>query len=283
MKKWVIGTLIAIGAIAIGVGGAYAFNRVYPAQQNTTVREPSHNFGNQMPGMFNQRQNTQDKEFRQNGRLRNNFDSQMPGMFNQQQNGKQSNPVSPSGPMFQNQQGNGMMGGQTNSTQKNQDQQRISLDTAVSKAEEYIKNQSSSLKVTEVMEFEDNFYVAVTESSTGRGAMELLVDPFSGRVTPEVGANRMWNLKYGSMHMMQSSKTTDNALTLEEARTKAQDALTAEGVGGTLNEGGFSFYGYYTFDYSIGGKISGMLSVNGLNGQVLFHTWHGQFIDEKEF
>jgi hypothetical protein len=260
MKKWMIGAIIAIGAIAIGVWSAYAVNRVYPAQQKSTSR-----------GTW------------QMGPLQKDSGNSGPKINGQQQNGKQQNPVSPSGPMFQNPQGRGMMGGPTNSTQTNKGQQRISMDIAVTNAEAYLNNQSTSLKVSEVMEFEDNFYVAVTESSTGRGAMELLVDPFNGRVTPEIGANRMWNLKYGSMRMMQSKKTTDNTLTLEEARTKAQDALTAEGVGRTLNEGGFSFYGYYTFDYSIGGKISGMLSVNGLNGQVLFHTWHGQFIDEKEF
>jgi hypothetical protein len=33
MKKWLIGCLIAIVAIAVGVGGAYAFNRVYPVQK----------------------------------------------------------------------------------------------------------------------------------------------------------------------------------------------------------------------------------------------------------
>ena len=93
----------------------------------------------------------------------------------------------------------------------------------------------------------------------------------------------MWNLKYGAMRMMRSTTASDSTLTEAEARTKAQDALTAAGASGTLNEGGFSFYGYYTFDYSVDGKIAGMLSVNGLNGQVMFHTWHGPFIDEKEF
>jgi hypothetical protein len=43
------------------------------------------------------------------------------------------------------------------------------------------------------------------------------------------------------------------------------------------------FYGYYTFDFTVNGKIAGMLSVNGNTGQVWYHSWHGDFIQEVEF
>ena len=43
------------------------------------------------------------------------------------------------------------------------------------------------------------------------------------------------------------------------------------------------FYGYYTIDFMVNGKISGMLSVNGQTGQVWYHSWHGAFIQEVEF
>jgi hypothetical protein len=39
------------------------------------------------------------------------------------------------------------------------------------------------------------------------------------------------------------------------------------------------FYGYYTIDILKDGKTTGMLSVNGFNGQVFLHTWHGTFIE----
>ena len=42
------------------------------------------------------------------------------------------------------------------------------------------------------------------------------------------------------------------------------------------------FYGYYTIDTLRDGKIVGMLSVNGYNGQVFLHTWHGNFIEMSE-
>ena len=42
------------------------------------------------------------------------------------------------------------------------------------------------------------------------------------------------------------------------------------------------FYGYYTVHVLKDGQIYGMLSVNGYNGQVWYHNWHGQFVDMLE-
>jgi hypothetical protein len=36
-------------------------------------------------------------------------------------------------------------------------------------------------------------------------------------------------------------------------------------------------------DFLKDGKVAGMLSVNGYTGQVWYHTWHGNFISEREF
>ena len=160
---------------------------------------------------------------------------------------------------------------------------RISLDTAESDAETYLKAQNdTALQVSRVIEFEDAYYVIVTESSGGRGALELLVDPFSGKVSAEAGRSQTLNQKYGSAKKS-ATTATDNTVTLAQARTKAAAELTAEGVGATVNEGGYNFYGYYTFEYSIDGKTAGLISVNGTNGTVWFHARHGQFIGEKEF
>lgn len=43
------------------------------------------------------------------------------------------------------------------------------------------------------------------------------------------------------------------------------------------------FYGYYTLDFEKDGETIGILSVNGFNGQVFLHTWHGLFIEEVEY
>ncbi len=57
----------------------------------------------------------------------------------------------------------------------------------------------TGLEVKEIMAFERNTYAIVAEEDTGIGAMELLVDPDTGAVSPEPGPNMMWNTKYGMM------------------------------------------------------------------------------------
>ncbi len=163
----------------------------------------------------------------------------------------------------------------------NQSGERITLEAAVQAAQEYAAQAGTGLKVSEVMEFDRNFYAQLVEKDTGRGAIEILIDPYSGAISPEPGPNMMWNLKYGHMGRM-LSQAEDNTLTLDEARTTAQTYLDKNQAGATLAEGGASFYGYYSFDYLVDGKPAGMLSVNGLTGQVWVHSWHGTFVAEKE-
>ncbi len=155
---------------------------------------------------------------------------------------------------------------------------RLTIDQAQANLEDYLAN-DPNLKLAEVMEFENNFYGVVVEKETGRGAMELLVDPFSGTVGPEHGPNMMWNEKYG--HMGGWYSTSGNELTLDEAKAKAQAALDNAVPGAEVEGMGIEFYGYYTFDYTVAGKIAGMLSVN-TNGQTWIHDWHGAFINEIE-
>lgn len=157
---------------------------------------------------------------------------------------------------------------------------RISLDEAVAIAQDAVENGNSQLVVKEVMEFSDNFYVLVVEKDTGRGAYELLIDPYTGALSGEPGPNMMWNLKYG--HHRTADASAENIITLEQAGELAQKALDEQGAGATVEGMGTSFYGYYTFDTQVDGKINGMLSVNGTSGQVWIHTWHGTFISEKE-
>ena len=55
---------------------------------------------------------------------------------------------------------------------------------------------NAELKVTQVEEYQNNFYVAVGEKSIGNGAFELLINKVTGIVTAEMGPNMMWNTKY---------------------------------------------------------------------------------------
>jgi hypothetical protein len=82
--------------------------------------------------------------------------------------------------------------------------------------------------------------------------------------------------------MHRTSQTGDNEISIEEARAAAQKYLDQAEPGATVSADGISFYGYYTFDYSVDGKTAGMLSVHGSTGEVWMHTWHGAFVAEKE-
>jgi hypothetical protein len=74
----------------------------------------------------------------------------------------------------------------------------ITLGSAVQIAIDYVASLNNpDLAVAEVEEYTQNFYVAVTEKSTGTGAFELLIDKYTGSVGPEMGPNTMWNTKYG--------------------------------------------------------------------------------------
>jgi hypothetical protein len=143
------------------------------------------------------------------------------------------------------------------------------------------------LHVTEVMEFERNYYAIVAEEETGIGAMELLVDKRSGAVGPEPGPNMMWNAKYGMMGrggmmgMMSSYADSEMVLSLDEAQDVAQRWLDVNLPGRTAGEAD-PFYGYYTLHFLNDGEIEGMLSVHGSSGEIWYHSWHGDFIAMAE-
>jgi hypothetical protein len=158
---------------------------------------------------------------------------------------------------------------------------RISMEKAVADAVSLISKIDTDLQITELMEFEEVFYLLVTEKESNKGAFELLVNPYSGKVSPEVGPNMMWNLKYGHINQEDNSAKA-NKISMADAAQEAQKELDQYIHGATLIADGVDFYGYYSFDYKENGKIAGMLSVNGQDGQVWLHNWHGTFIGEME-
>ena len=144
------------------------------------------------------------------------------------------------------------------------------------------------LEVTEVMEFERNYYAIVAEEDTGIGAMELLVDKNSGAIGPEPGPNMMWNTEYGMMGrgngmmgMMGGYASGEMTLSPQEAEGVAQRWLDANLPGRTAGEAD-EFYGYYTLHFLNDGQIEGMLSVHGSSGDVWYHSWHGEFVAMTE-
>ncbi|PKN88131.1 MAG: hypothetical protein CVU46_02195 [Chloroflexi bacterium HGW-Chloroflexi-8] len=199
--------------------------------------------------------------------------------------------------------GNGMMGGYTNGSAANTPP--LTIDQAKEAVDSYLKGlNNSDLDLKEIMIFDNNAYARITEKSTGIGALELLVDPFSLSVFPEYGPNMMWNLKYGQMSgngmmggtggmmgsrgMMGGYNTDPGAVSAtmtvipEQALQAAQQYLDQQYPGYKTAEDADPFYGYYTIDIMKDGQPTGMLSVNGFSGQVFLHSWHGTFIEMFE-
>ena len=182
----------------------------------------------------------------------------------------------------------------------------ITLDQAKAIAQQYLVSTGNpNLAIKEIMEFQNNFYVIYYEKDTGIGAFEMLIwkqTPSyglmgggmgmmggrvgAGAVTPEPGPNMMWNTKYGmmsgGMNGWPNQGSSSMSVSKEQAVQIAQSYLNAN-FNNAKVEMATQFYGYYTMDFTVNGKISGMLSVNGQTGQVWYHSWHGAFIQEVEF
>jgi len=173
----------------------------------------------------------------------------------------------------------------------------LELEDAQADVENYLASVNrSDLVIAEVMEFSDNFYAEVEEASTGVHAMELLIDKGTGDVFPEYGPNMMWNTKYG-MHstsgwggmmggmmggLSTQEPTADMPVSGEQALQNAQRYLDISMPGTQVADEADVFYGYYTIHVLDGSEIYGMLSVNGYDGDVWYHDWHGDFIDMHE-
>ncbi len=165
----------------------------------------------------------------------------------------------------------------------------LSVAEAETAIEKYIANYDSSeeLHIGEIMIFDNHAYAEVVEEKSGIGAFELLVDPDNLAVFPEMGPNMMWNLKYGHMRggMMGSGFYNGEAempINGEEAIRIANEYLSSNGSDLTAYDHPDPFYGYYTIHTMKNGKVFGMLSVNGYDGEVYIHTWHGDFIEMTE-
>jgi hypothetical protein len=161
---------------------------------------------------------------------------------------------------------------------------QLNITTAAAIAQNYlISTGSTNLEVSQVEEYALNFYVFVREKDTGTGAFELLVDKYTGTISPEMGPNMMWNTKYGMRNDMMGWLTgtaiTPATVTADQAKADAQQYLDAYYPGTNAGDTQ-AFYGYYHVEVLLSGKVYGMLSVNGYTGQVWYHTWHGTFIQE---
>ena len=163
----------------------------------------------------------------------------------------------------------------------------IGLDRAVTIAQGVaVSYPSGGLAADEVIAFSGNYYASIRETATGIGAFEILIDRSSGNVIREPGPDMMWNAKYsmmggGMMGGFGVGGSRPMTVSAQQAQDVAQRWLDAN-QSGTSAKSPDSFYGFYTIDFQRAGRLVGMLSVNGYNGQVWFHSWHGSFIQVRD-
>jgi hypothetical protein len=182
--------------------------------------------------------------------------------------------------------------------------EKMGIEALEERVESYLDQYANNLVISDIFVFEDSdYYFSIMEEDTGLGAMELLVNPYTGDVYPEFGPNIIWNLKYGmhnnsgygmmgrrgmmgrnNMRDYPSANASDkNEISRKDAHKLASEYLDKNSSNEDIvSEDGHEFYGYYTFHIEDGNNTVGMLSVNGFTGEVLFHDWHGtvtQIID----
>lgn len=154
----------------------------------------------------------------------------------------------------------------------------LSHDDAKDIANDYLASLNNpDLRIDEFEEYSHNFYVSLIEKSTARGAIETIIDRYSGSLQVEP-QSMMWNSKYG---MMGSSQQAQMAVTPERALELAQGFLDVAYPGAEADEI-VAYYGYYTIMAKLEDEHYGMLSINGYSGDVWYHTWHGMFISKVE-
>ncbi len=188
----------------------------------------------------------------------------------------------------------GMMGGWWGQQGAQQAQPLASLDDAKAAFQRYVDaTGNKSLALDEVMQFEWNYYAIVKDTITGQGAFELVAEPETGYVYPEMGPNMMWNTRYGHMAgfggrggMMggwwgQQAPSGQPTVDAAKAQQLAQQWLD-QNQPGRGTETPDAFPGYFTVHTTEDGAITGMLSVNASTGQVWYHSWHGAFVASTE-
>jgi hypothetical protein len=242
MRNWIIGVLVAVVASALGVGAAYGTKTLLQTYA-PAVRSAVQSYRGQQ--------------------------GQQP------RNGLQNQPWS------------GQQNPSNRSRFAGQNAAPLTLDEAVQQAQALAGQSHSDWKAARVIEFQNAFDVIFVESGTGRGAAQILIGKQGRGIQP--AAEMQWNLKYGSIMrgpMMGQpgapAGAADNSVSLADARTAGQAYLTSAQPGATLNEGAYSFYGYYLFEYSLNGKTAGVVMVNGLTSQVAQLKALGAFLSEKE-
>lgn len=163
------------------------------------------------------------------------------------------------------------------------EEDKMSLEQIKDRVEDVIDRYGEDLEIADIFIYKDSeYYVSIEEKDTGKGAMELLVNPYNGDVYQEYGPGMMWNEKYGMHGGRGHMGFFDEDYSKKNIERDAAIKIADEYVKNNVNKSykvigeGHEFYGYYTFHIEEDNETVGMISVNYNNGDPWYHDWHGE-------
>ncbi len=128
----------------------------------------------------------------------------------------------------------------------------------------------SDLSISELWEY-GSVYKAELSDTNGAKAFDLLVDKFTGAVSPEMGMSMMLNASYGGSLYRTTSFGTSLILTPQQATDVAQSFVDRNALGYTLDTPE-TYPGYYKFHTTAGAGFGMDIMVNGYNGSIWMNT-----------
>ncbi len=158
----------------------------------------------------------------------------------------------------------------------------ITSNKAMEIAETFLKKTlNEDLLVQRLFEYNTHFEVELLEKDTRRGAFELIIDKFNGRVTPEIGPNLLWNGKFGqggNYFGLQPVMTIPVVSALQSVGDFIKRTSPELKVEGDVIE----YYGYYEFHVTQDDKMVLEININGFSGQMWIENWHGSLLREAK-
>ncbi len=140
----------------------------------------------------------------------------------------------------------------------------------------FIDQANSGLKISELWEY-GTVYKAELMDTKGAMAFDLIMDKFTGTVSPEMGMSMMLNASYGKAMYKTSSFGRNLSLTPQQATDIAQKFLDNNKIalaGYTLATQEI-YPGYYKFHTTTPTGFGMDIMVNGYNGEVWMNTYLG--------
>jgi len=265
MKRTILLIILIVLAVALGVGGAYAVSQALPAPQferRTVVK------GVVPDDALSPVPSEEDGE--------DQDANPFPGM---DPRGFGCGGMIPRGDGFWSE--DPFWGMNPWQEDENMSGERLTLDQALEKAQSYLAERDSNLRVARLYEFQYAFIAVTVDSESGDAAYPLLIQPVSGQVRAMtalcIAARVDRDPPQGS-----DQAPTGVSLSMSEAAARAQQALDARAAGMTIDPQGIAFPGYYTFEYSEDGDIAGLISVHAETGVYRLHNGPGDFIRKEE-